>query len=77
MMLDDDLRGRVRELRFEPAAGHLGPWQGTSAITFGRHGVPCYVSGPFDNPTRVMRTLTSSVGAGNFQFIAPFEAAAR
>jgi hypothetical protein len=27
MMLDDDLRGRVRELRFEPAAGHLGPWQ--------------------------------------------------
>ncbi len=62
---------------FEPAAGHLGPWEETSAITFGRHGVPFYVSGPFDNPTRVIRTLASSVGDGNFQFIAPFEVAAR
>jgi hypothetical protein len=42
-----------------------------------RDGIPFYVSGPFDNPTRVMRTLTSSVGDGNVQFITPFEAAAR
>lgn len=59
---------------FEPAAGHLGPWQETSAITFGRYGVPLYVAGPFDNPTRVIRTLTSSVGDGNFHFIAPVRA---
>lgn len=56
---------------FKPAAGHLGPWQQTSAITFGRYGVPLYVAGPFDNPTRVIRTLTSSVGDGNFHVIAP------
>jgi hypothetical protein len=61
---------------FEPAAGHLGPWQETSAITFGRHGVPFYVSGPFDNPARVVRALTSSVGEGNFHFIAQVKAAA-
>ena len=36
----------ARQLGFEPApdfelaARHLGPWQETSAITFGRHGVP-------------------------------------
>ncbi|HVE97096.1 MAG TPA: helix-turn-helix domain-containing protein [Pseudonocardiaceae bacterium] len=61
---------------FEPAAGHLGPWQETSAITFGRRGVPFYVAGPYDNPNRVVRTLTRSVGDGNFQFIMPVEAAA-
>jgi hypothetical protein len=61
---------------FEPAAGHLGPWQGTSAIAFGRYGVPFYVSGPYDNPARVVRSLTSSVGEGNFHFIAQVGAAA-
>jgi hypothetical protein len=61
---------------FELAAGHLGPWQETSAITFGRHGVPFYVSGPFDNPARVVRALTSSVGEGNFHFIAQVKTAA-
>ena len=61
---------------FEPAAGHLGPWQETSAITFGRYGVPCYVSSPYDNPARVVRSLTSSVGEGNFHSIAQAGAAA-
>ena len=61
---------------FEPAAGHLGPWQETGAITFGRHGVPFYLSGPFDNPAPVIRTLTSSVGKGNFHYIAHVAAAA-
>ncbi len=61
---------------FEPAAGHLGPWQETSAITFGRHGVPFYISGPYDNPNRVVRTLTRSVGDGNFQFMMPVGVAA-
>ena len=72
----------ARRLGFEPApdfaraAGHLGSWQQTSAIRFGRHGVPFYVSGPFDNPARVVRTLTSSVGEGNFHFVAHVETAA-
>jgi hypothetical protein len=70
------------KLGFEPApdfefvAGHLGSWQETSAITFGCHGVPFYVAGPFDDPARVVRALTSSVGEGNFHCIAHVEAAA-
>ncbi len=56
---------------FEPAAGHLGePWQGTSAITFGRDGVPFYVSGPHDNPDAVLRTLARSVGEDGFDYVA-------
>lgn len=67
----------ARGLGFEPhpdfaaAAGHLGqPWQDTSAITFGRDGVPFYVSGPHDNPNAVLRTLTGAVGAGGFDYVA-------
>ncbi len=55
---------------FEPAAGHLGPWQETSAVTFGRDGTPFYVQGPHDDFTRVMRTLNRSVGEGNFHYLA-------
>lgn len=59
---------------FQRAAGHLGPWQETSAITFGRDGVPLYVQGPYDDPTLVFRTLSKSVGNDRFHFIAPAEA---
>lgn len=59
---------------FQPAAGHLGPWQETSDITFGRNGVPFYLQGPYDDPTRVVRTLNRSVGDGNFHFIAVTDA---
>lgn len=61
---------------FQPASGHLGTWQETSDITFGRDGVPFYMSGPFDNPAAVVRTLTQSAGAGKFHFVAPVGAAA-
>ncbi len=61
---------------FQPASGHLGTWQETSDITFGRDGVPLYIQGPYDDLTKVTRTLTQSVGAGNFHFIAPVGAAA-
>jgi hypothetical protein len=70
------------ELGFQPApdfqatAGHLGPWQETSAITFGQDGVPLYVQGPYDNPVRVLRTLTESVGRDNFHFMVEVGAAA-
>ncbi|MGH3889890.1 MAG: helix-turn-helix domain-containing protein [Pseudonocardiaceae bacterium] len=60
---------------FQPTHGHLGTWQETSDITFGRDGVPFYVQGPYDSPA-VIRTLTRSVGAGNFHFVAPVGAAA-
>ena len=56
---------------FQPTSDHLGTWQETSDITFGRDGVPFYAGGPYDNAVAVTRTLTQSVGNGNFHFIAP------
>jgi hypothetical protein len=55
---------------FPPAASHLGSWQGSSAITFGRDGVPLFIQGPHDDPARVIRTLNRSAGEGNFHFSA-------
>lgn len=60
---------------FAPAAGHLGPWAEDSAITFGRDGVPFYVQGPYDDARAVLRTLTSTVGEGNFHFITSMDPA--
>jgi hypothetical protein len=62
----------ARTLGFEPhsdlapAVGHLGDRDERSAITFGRDGVPTYVSGPYDDPRAVVRTLSRTVGQGNF-----------
>jgi hypothetical protein len=61
---------------FQPASGHLGTWQESSDITFGRDGIPFYIQGPYDNLATVTRTLTQSVGAGNFHFLPPVGAAA-
>jgi transcriptional regulator with XRE-family HTH domain len=47
---------------FEQARSHLGPWTGPSAITFGREGQPYYISGPHDDPDRILRTLRRAVG---------------
>lgn len=66
----------ARGLGFEPhpdfssAADHLGSWEGSSAITFGRDGVPLFIQGPHDDPARVIRTLNRSAGEGNFHFSA-------
>jgi hypothetical protein len=58
---------------FEDTKGHLGAWTGPSTITFGKDGKPFYISGPHDNPAPVIRTLESSVGEGNYNFLtAPF-----
>jgi hypothetical protein len=54
---------------FEAAKGHLGPWTGPSSITFGKDGMPFYISGPYDNPEPVIRKLERSVGAGNFHIL--------
>ncbi|MDA8072612.1 MAG: helix-turn-helix domain-containing protein [Actinomycetota bacterium] len=65
----------ARGLGFEPAKdfarceGHLGQWSATRAITFGRFGKPVYVSGPFDDVQRVLRTLERSVGPGGYDFV--------
>ncbi len=56
---------------FQPTSGHLGTWQETSDITFGRDGVPFYVGGPYDDAVAVTRTLARSAGTGNFHFITP------
>ena len=63
----------ARALGFEPqgefdeAAGLLGPWTGPSAITFGKDGKPSYVSGPYDDPRRILKTLERTA-AGQFEF---------
>jgi hypothetical protein len=53
---------------FEQARAHLGPWTGPSAITFGRNGKPTYISGPYDNPDHVIRTLRRAVGRKHFSY---------
>lgn len=65
----------ARGLGFEPhpdfvaAQAHLGSWTGPSVITFGKEGKPFYVSGPYDHPNPVIRTLRRTVGEGNFDFL--------
>jgi hypothetical protein len=64
----------ARDLGFDPhrdfylAKPHLGTWQPPSQIRFGLNGKPYFQQGPYDNPTRVMRTLDRSVGPGNYHF---------
>jgi hypothetical protein len=64
----------AQTLGFDPhrdfylAKPHLGGWQAPSKIRFGLNGKPCFQQGPYDNPTRVMRTLDRSVGPGNYDF---------
>ena len=65
----------ARGLGFEPAsdfaaaAGHLGPFTGSSAIRFGHDGKPLFVQGPHDDGARIIRKLEQAVGADNFHFI--------
>jgi hypothetical protein len=66
----------ARGLGFEPhpdfaaVEAHLGTWSGPSTITFGKHGKPFYISGPYDNPRPAIRTLERTVGRGNFDSLA-------
>lgn len=71
----------ARALGFEPhgdfakAAALLGSWTGPSAIGFGQNGRPSYVSGPYDDPRRIIRTLERSVGTHQFDFSVGLEGA--
>lgn len=53
---------------FEAARPHLGQWDGQTRIECGRHGKPFYVNGPHDHPPKILKTLTQSVGEGNFDY---------
>ena len=53
---------------FQPARAHLGPWTNPNAITFGRDGKPTYVSGPYDDPDHILRTLDRTVGRKGFNY---------
>jgi hypothetical protein len=57
---------------FEHARAHLGTWAAPSAITFGCHGKPTYVEGPYDNSRHVLRTTCRAVGPTGFHYtVAP------
>lgn len=65
----------ARGMGFEPhpdfarCAGHLGEWNASSHITFGREGMPMYIQGPHDDMFDVMTTLRKNVGDGNFHYL--------
>ena len=53
---------------FYQARAHLGTWQPPSRITFGHNGKPHFQQGPYDDPTRIIRTLNRTVGTGNYHY---------
>jgi hypothetical protein len=53
---------------FYQAKAHLGTWQPPGRIQFGYHGKPYFQQGPYDNPSRIIRTLNRTVGPGNYGF---------
>ncbi|MGF1568699.1 MAG: DNA-binding response regulator [Nodosilinea sp.] len=65
-------------LGFEPhrdfnanAQAHLGLRPDSLIpIKFGKDGQPFFMSGPYDDSEKILRTLEASVGIGNFHFIA-------
>jgi hypothetical protein len=67
----------ARSFGFEPhsefadTAPYLGPAPAACPIRFGRDGMPLYVAGPHDNPTRVIAKLEATAGRGNYHYIAP------
>ncbi len=53
---------------FRSARRLLGEPPSEFSITFGWMGKPFYMSGPYDDPQAVLRTLDRTVGAGNYHF---------
>ncbi|WP_414544923.1 DNA-binding response regulator [Nostoc sp. CCY0012] len=54
---------------FEKSRSHIGEWDGKIRIECGRNGKPFYVSGPHDNPQKIMEILKKTKGEGNFDFM--------
>ncbi|WP_164842293.1 hypothetical protein [Actinoplanes solisilvae] len=60
-----------RDDDFETVRPYLGTPEGPTPITFGRDGQPFFFAGPHDDHRAVRATLDSTVGAGNYHFLAP------
>ena len=55
---------------FSKAKEHLGqPSENLLPIEFGRKGKPFYISGPYDNPHKIIAKLRETVGEGNFDYL--------
>lgn len=54
---------------FEQGRALLGEWDGQPVLNFGKDGKPYYMSGPYDDPLKVLRTLRETVGEGNFHYV--------
>jgi hypothetical protein len=51
---------------FGPVREQLGELTEPCAITFGRHGRPLYVAGPYDDSIAIMRAIEAAVGSDGF-----------
>lgn len=47
----------------------IDPNSSQASFAFGKDGKPSYISGPYDNEDRILRTLNKTCGEGNFTFI--------
>jgi hypothetical protein len=54
---------------FEKSRSHIGKWDGITRIECGRDGRPFYVSGPHDDPKKIIETLNKNTGLGNYNFM--------
>jgi hypothetical protein len=55
---------------FERSKPQLGDrYETLIDIEFGRDGKPFYISGPYDNPHKILETLREHVGVNNFHYI--------
>ncbi|MBF0496792.1 MAG: hypothetical protein HQK58_09510 [Deltaproteobacteria bacterium] len=71
----------ARDLGFEPHRdykkarqifGDYDPEECPDAFAYGRDGLPCFISGPYDTPARckkIIDTLTRNCGEGNFHIM--------
>ena len=54
---------------FKLSRPFLSEWDGEPQLEFGRDGQPFFMSGPYDDPDKILKTLRRSVGEGNFHFV--------
>lgn len=55
---------------YAATASFLGPDPWQCPIRFGREGVPFYVSGPRDDPRKVIAALEATAGPGDYHYLA-------
>jgi hypothetical protein len=58
---------------FAQARDHLGEWSVKTDLKFGRDGSPFFIAGPYDNASKIVRTIEQATGARNFDFLAPLD----